>query len=511
MCSIVSAFYPIKSKFNKNKYMEWGKTFMKLEAPIIFFTEESLVKELTVLREHRPIQFIKIPFEELDTWKYKDHWIENYTRDPERYHSPELYAIWAQKAFFVERAITRNDFHTSYFFWCDFGAFRDPTVDRIILNTFPSTRYFKDTLLLQSMGDLKESDIKGISCNDIRLVGGLWGGSISACLQWKKEYQTMLELFFKDGIFAGKDQTVMLATYLKNRNLATIVKCTKPTIDNWFFLEYLLSDLDEEYRINTTYLPIVSVNIMGGLGNQLFQIAAAYAYAKNENGTLQIVKKMNNGNRPVYWDTICRKLEPYLVSTISTLEQWSEDYATIYKHIGPLHYPGKYLNGYMQSSRYFYEVKDEIRDLFKQDDSILRMKYKYLYDNLERIVVVHARRTDYITYKEVHGPLDANYYKEAVQRMSENVKNPIYVLTSDDNTFWEEIKYIFNDYVILDDTDINLFTLLPQFNNFIMANSSFIWWIVWLSNAKYVIAPSKWFGPAGPPCDDIYEDHWILI
>ena len=200
-----------------------------------------------------------------------------------------------------------------------------------------------------------------------------------------------------------------------------------------------------------------------------------------------------------------------MVSTISTLEQWSEDYATIYKHIGPLHYPGKYLNGYMQSSRYFYEVKDEIRDLFKQDDSILRMKYKYLYDNLERIVVVHARRTDYITYKEVHGPLDANYYKEAVQRMSENVKNPIYVLTSDDNTFWEEIKYIFNDYVILDDTDINLFTLLPQFNNFIMANSSFIWWIVWLSNAKYVIAPSKWFGPAGPPCDDIYEDHWILI
>ena len=65
MCSIVSAYYPIKSKFNKNKYMEWGKTFMKLEAPIIFFTEEALVEELSVLREHRPIRFITIPFEEI--------------------------------------------------------------------------------------------------------------------------------------------------------------------------------------------------------------------------------------------------------------------------------------------------------------------------------------------------------------------------------------------------------------------------------------------------------------
>ena len=36
---------------------------------------------------------------------------------------------------------------------------------------------------------------------------------------------------------------------------------------------------------------IVSVNIMGGLGNQLFQIAAAYAYAKQTGGQLQIIHK----------------------------------------------------------------------------------------------------------------------------------------------------------------------------------------------------------------------------
>ena len=64
----------------------------------------------------------------------------------------------------------------------------------------------------------------------------------------------------------------------------------------------------------------------------------------------------------------------------------------------------------------------------------------------------------------------------------------------------------------LNDTDINTFTLLQNFNNFIMANSTFIWWVVWLSNSKNVIAPSKWFGPQGPQkYEDIYEDSWIRI
>jgi len=60
-------------------------------------------------------------------------------------------------------------------------------------------------------------------------------------------------------------------------------------------------------------MSIVSVNIMGGLGNQLFQIASAYAYAKKENGILQIIKITENGNRPVYWNTLLKKVESYLV------------------------------------------------------------------------------------------------------------------------------------------------------------------------------------------------------
>jgi hypothetical protein len=264
-CTVVTAFYPIKSKFSKNQYLLWGKTFMKLKSPIIIFTEEYLIKELQELRENRPIKFVPLSFEELDTWiLYKDKWIENHKIDPEKsYHTPELYAVWAQKAFFVEKAINFNYFNTQYFFWCDFGAFRNTNIDNIVLDTFPQIKYFKDDkLLLEGIGNLEKNDNMidndGIplphTWNKVRLVGGLWGGSINACLKWKYLYQSMLDNYFKNGRFAGKDQTVMLSTYLKNPESAIVIKVPNSYIlDPWFFFQYLLSDLDMPFIINDTY------------------------------------------------------------------------------------------------------------------------------------------------------------------------------------------------------------------------------------------------------------------
>jgi hypothetical protein len=270
--------------------------------------------------------------------------------------------------------------------------------------------------------------------------------------------------------------------------------------------------------------PIVSVNIMGGLGNQLFQIAAAYAYAKQTHGSLQIVRKMDNGNRPVYWDSVVYRIQPYLVSHIpSNLEHWHEPLPTQYREIGALPHNGIYLNGYLQSSKYYGtdEIKEEIKALFRPHPRLLAdicATYSYLIKNKDKVIVVHSRRTDYITYRDVHGPLEANYYKEAIGRMMKRIEKPIFLLCGDDPAYWNEIRADIPDvfdheHIILrHDSDIRTFTLLQQFQNFIMSNSTFIWWCVWLSSAKNVMAPSKWFGPAGPAYyEDIYEETWERI
>jgi len=270
--------------------------------------------------------------------------------------------------------------------------------------------------------------------------------------------------------------------------------------------------------------PIVSVNIMGGLGNQLFQIAAAYAYARQMNGQLQIIHKRDNGNRPVYWDTVLHRIQPYLVEAIpSWLTVWNEPQATEYREIGPLPANGMYLTGYLQSSKYYPTtmIKDEIKRLFRPTTELIASvndKYAYLIHNKERVVVIHARRTDYITFRDFHGPLEGSYYKEAVKRIISRVEQPIFVLCGDDVSFWNDIRNdipaVFeNDHVILEnETDIRTFTLLQQFHHFIMSNSTFIWWCVWLADAKNTIVPAKWFGPTGPKeYEDIYEDGWERI
>jgi hypothetical protein len=248
--------------------MHWASTFLQLKSPIILFTEESMVSVILEKRGDRPIHIITTPFSELETWKlYESKWKEHHSIDPEKHiHTPELYAVWAEKPFFVERAIKHNPFQTEFFFWCDIGAFRDPHISQTILDSFPSTRYLEsDQILFQSVGDVKASDwvqkadgIRG-ECishtwNEIRLVGGLWGGGRNACLRWKNAYQQMLEAYFRAGRFAGKDQQVMLSAYLDDTTLAKVVRCTKYNIDEWFFLEHLLSNLSEHYELNMTYL-----------------------------------------------------------------------------------------------------------------------------------------------------------------------------------------------------------------------------------------------------------------
>jgi len=266
-CTLVTAYYDIKSKFKKDIYLNWANTFMKIHAPIILYTEAHIVDYIKSIRGDRPIQINVIPFEEIDTWKmYKENWVEHFKMDPENaYHTPELYAVWAQKAFFVEKAIQANPFNTSYFFWCDIGAFRNPHINPTVLRSFPNPKHLdQDTLLLMAVGDMKDTDkirkddgicgeIISNTWNEVRLVGGLWGGGIKACLQWKTEYQKMLERYFNANRFAGKDQQVMLSTYIENPSIAKVVTCTNHAIDQWFFLEYLLSDLNERYQLNSTY------------------------------------------------------------------------------------------------------------------------------------------------------------------------------------------------------------------------------------------------------------------
>ena len=274
---------------------------------------------------------------------------------------------------------------------------------------------------------------------------------------------------------------------------------------------------------------IVSVNIMGGLGNQMFQLATAYAYAKQNNGNLTVLRnKKEADGRSLYWDNMLYRFQEFLVDKLPEgLEQWRESGATEFSIIPSLPLNGLFLNGYLQSAKYFGDatIQEEIKELFKPSHTIMcniQSRYNILLKNKERIVVVHARRTDYLKNQDIinyHGPLSIDYYNEAINKMSNEIEDPIFILAADDSSFWSSVINELpqlnnrNIYIIDDDNEIRTLALLQQFQHFIIANSTFSWWAAWLSkDTKKVTAPSKWFGPTGPQnYKDIYIPSWELI
>lgn len=264
--------------------------------------------------------------------------------------------------------------------------------------------------------------------------------------------------------------------------------------------------------------PVVTVNIMGGLGNQLFQLAAAYSYAKREKGALRILRQAHNGSRPFYWDSVCHSFLPFMVDTLSsTLLSWHESLPTMYAPLPSLPDSGIHLHGYFQTSAYHVD-KEEIRSLFTPPFSwalSVQEAYHTLLEQSHRVIVVHCRQTDYLTHREIHGPLTMDYYRRAIEKARSWVEDPLFLLCGDDTSFWTPLcaELPPTAYHVLEEaSDVCTFVLLQHFRHFIMSNSTFIWWCVYLSPSHHVIAPAKWFGPNGPlPFHDIYEPTWIQM
>jgi hypothetical protein len=119
-------------------------------------------------------------------------------------------------------------------------------------------------------------------------------------------------------------------------------------------------------------MPTLSVELRCGLGNQLFQIAVAYAFSKDNNFNLVFPESTSNyrEDRPSIWEKYldCTEFKNTIISMQDfTKIDWfiiSEPhfkYAPITIPVTNL--PFYKLYGYFQSSLYFSRYSNEIRDI----------------------------------------------------------------------------------------------------------------------------------------------------
>ena len=170
--------------------------------------------------------------------------------------------------------------------------------------------------------------------------------------------------------------------------------------------------------------------------------------------------------------------------------------------------------GFFQSEKYFADYKEQIlKELQFKDNvktSVAELATKI--QTATEATCLHVRLGDYVK-NPLHGVADASYYRRALEKLKQLRPNATIFLFSDNTELAKAELRLDDDVYVIPSTvdDQQTMYLGSLCRNFIISNSSFSWWMQYLSSDddRIVIAPSRWY--AQPcPCD-IYQDGWTLI
>jgi hypothetical protein len=274
---------------------------------------------------------------------------------------------------------------------------------------------------------------------------------------------------------------------------------------------------------------MISVDIMGGLGNQLFQIMTAFAYSKKYRNHLIIKRESHSPSctyRNVYWNNFLEGLQKYLINGNIDLPVYNEK-SFEYNELPKISESDDIkLSGYFQSYKYFDEYKSELLaeiDWYAKRDAV---KSKITDVNPGYMVSLHFRIGDFKNL-ENHPIMPMEYYINAIKYIEARESNVkiLYFCEEDDKDF------VFNNYINPLRTIFENITFTQTKNKLedweqmiamslckhhIIANSTFSWWSAYLAddNDKYkklICYPDIWFNSTLiNNMMDLFPGHWIM-
>lgn len=179
-----------------------------------------------------------------------------------------------------------------------------------------------------------------------------------------------------------------------------------------------------------------------------------------------------------------------------------------------------YLVGYWQSEQYFQGAASVIRADFTFK-SLLANRNAELAEQIGQVnaVSLHVRRGDYVNNPKTnvaHGVCSLGYYRDAIQHVSSRVGNPCFFIFSDDMAWVKEhlkmdfpCQYVDHNQGAESYNDMRLMRLC---RHHIIANSSFSWWGAWLNPnpGKIVVAPKRWFANDNNVAD-LFPADWVTL
>ncbi|KAJ7855885.1 hypothetical protein B0H14DRAFT_2753725, partial [Mycena olivaceomarginata] len=235
---LVTAFFPLsKSKHTMGEYEWWLSQFLQhVTTDIYFYAPTEMEPLIRRCRGDLPITVdttYSSPFEIPPLSPYREHYDKMHAQDRESFrHSPELYAVWNAKPFFLDEAVqalSRTGKVYDYAFWNDAGSFRSTHEYKGWPDPARVQELWKEGSALsgENSEDLLFFPIAGMPHPSMRYwvqdhgpvdaevsEGSFFGGSPSTVGWWRRTFYAYHDHYLGLNLFVGKDQTLINAIFL---------------------------------------------------------------------------------------------------------------------------------------------------------------------------------------------------------------------------------------------------------------------------------------------------------
>ena len=178
-----------------------------------------------------------------------------------------------------------------------------------------------------------------------------------------------------------------------------------------------------------------------------------------------------------------------------------------------------YFDGYWMTPLYFDKYRDRILKefTFRPFDTKENLELEPLLKQ-DNSVTVHIRRGDYVGSSSFGGICTLDYYRNAIREAYNLITSPEFFIFSNDQKWcMENMRNEFDDakvHFIAHNRGADSYRdmqLLSIARCNILANSSFSWWGAYLNQRKncFIICPHKWHNTL--EYSDLYLPTWIKI
>jgi hypothetical protein len=267
---------------------------------------------------------------------------------------------------------------------------------------------------------------------------------------------------------------------------------------------------------------IAIVDISGGLGNQLFQCSFALylkdlgikVYFFDSENKLFInerflgIKKLNFISNKLLEILKNFKLFAKFYKVVTSNEILSNEASVInyYDKLKIISFNG-YFQDYEYANKYKSEIKRSLLETFEE--------YGNKYPNTKSNTLIHVRRSDYL---DINEQLEIRYYSKAIEYCNEKITDFSFDIFTDDYE-WVINQPIFNKANYVEKSTniekrhkkdvLGAFSNMLDYENYIIANSTFSWWAAILSyDSNTVVSQPKPFFNWGDIIHNLSVSEW---